>query len=125
MGFGKSNENAPQKQESSHAYGVAPIAALFKDCLQHFERLCSTIESRKLTGNSMNLTRDGCFSKFRTWGSDTGAPTGSLDHGLRKSTRLQQTTKDLLDDLILALQASKTSCFLDWLLPTNRLFLVL
>ena len=107
MGPGKDNDSQTQKPKSSRAYGIPPIATLFNDCLHDFERLCSTIESRKVTGNSPDLMRDGCFSKFCTWGSDTGAPNGSLDHALRKSSRLQQTTKGLLEDLTSALQTSK------------------
>ncbi|MCJ1467362.1 hypothetical protein MMC07_005986 [Pseudocyphellaria aurata] len=88
-------------QESDHRDGIAPLATLFKDCLNSFERLCAaTAESQQVGGELLCSTVHGCFSKFRMWGNDTGAPDGSLDYALRKSSHLQQTTKDLLGDLI-------------------------
>lgn len=105
MGLGGKSQGAARNQESDHVKGLAPIAALFKDCLQRFERLhAATVESLQIGGKSLHSMVDGCFSEFRMWGIDTGAPDGSLDHALRKSSRLQQTTKDLLGDLISTLQ---------------------
>lgn len=109
MGLGGKSQGAARNQESDHVKGLAPIAALFEDCLQRFERLrAATVESLQIGGKSLHSMVDGCFSEFRMWGIDTGAPDGSLDHALRKSSRLQQTTKDLLGELISTLQTSKT-----------------
>ena len=96
-----------RKQESSHAYEKAPIAAMFEDCLQYFERI-DMIQDPEMAGFP-NL--DGYFSRFRQWGSDTGAQTRALDHTLRKASQLQQATKDLLRDLLTALQNSKIHAF--------------
>lgn len=110
MRRGGSIQGAPRGQKSDHEKGIAPIAALFEDCLQHFERLrAATVESRQI--KPLHSMVDGCFSKFRMWGSDTGAPDGSLDHALRKSSRLEQTTKDLAEDLLSTLRTSKTLVF--------------
>lgn len=112
MGREGKSQDATRNHESDQEKGIAPIAALFKDCLQQFERLCAaTVESQQIGGKSLNSMIDGCFSKFRMWGRDTGAPDGLLDHALRKSSRLQQTTKDILGDLLSTLRTSKTFVF--------------
>lgn len=109
MGRGGNSQDAARNQESDHEKGIPPIAALFKDCLQDFERLCAaTVESQQIDGLSLCSMVDGYLSKFRTWGSDTGALDGSLDRALRKSSRLQKTTKDLLGDLLSTLRTCKT-----------------
>lgn len=112
MGHGGNSQGAARNQESDHEKGIAPIAALVEDCLQHFERLCAaTVESQQIDGLSLYSMVDGYFSKFRMWGSDTAASGGSLDRALRKSSRLQQTTKDLLGDLLSTLRTCKTPVF--------------
>ena len=98
---------ATRKQERDQARGIAPIAAHFENCLQHFERLCATLNSRQYGGKHMYSAVDGCLSDFRIWGNDTGAPDGLLDHALRKSSRLQKAAKDLLIDLLSTLHTSK------------------
>lgn len=113
MGRGGKSQGAGRSQESDHEKGIGPIAALFEDCLQQFERLCAaTMESQHIAGKTLYSMVDGCFSKLRMWGRDTGASDGSLDHALRKSSRLQQTTKDLLGDLLSTLRTSKSLVFL-------------
>ena len=108
MELGEIGQSPARKQESDYENGIAPIAALFEDCSQCFERLCATtVESRHIGETSLHSMVDGCFSELRSWGGETGAPDGSLDHALRKSSRLQQTTKDLLGDLISTLRISK------------------
>lgn len=96
-----------RERESRQADGIAPIAALFENCLQQFERLCATLECRQDDGKYMYLAVDGSLSEFRVWGNDTGAPDGLLDHALRKSSGLQQAAKDLLADLLSTLHTSK------------------
>lgn len=111
-GRGENSQGAARNQESDHEKGIAPIAALFENCLQQFERLCAaTAEYQQIDGLSLYSLVDGCFSKFRIWGSDTAASGGSLDRALRKSSRLQQTAKDLLGDLLSALRTCKTLLF--------------
>ena len=150
------------KQESSRAHEVAPISALYEDCLQYFQQLCNIAEAsqadkervvkvakehverelmrhdrqadderaanianenaeEELLRQASQVSRarylivDDCFSKFRDWGSNTGASSRSLDHALRKSSELQQTTKELLKDLFSTLSHSKS---IDFLVPT-------
>ncbi|KAL8941508.1 MAG: hypothetical protein Q9216_002190 [Gyalolechia sp. 2 TL-2023] len=98
-----------RKHEKSHAYGTAPIAALYEDCLGCFERLCSIIETDEEMEDASNPVIEGPFSRFRQWGNDTGAPKRSLDHALRKASHLQEATKDLLRDLLSALQTLQES----------------
>jgi hypothetical protein len=38
--------------------------------------------------------------RLRVWGNDTGASSRSLDHALRKSSRLQTQVADLLRELL-------------------------
>lgn len=99
--------SAMRKQERDQARGIVPISAHFENCLQHFERLCATLDSRQYGGKYMYSAVDGYLSEFRMWGNDTGAPDGLLDHALRKSSRLQKATKDLLIDLLSTLHTSK------------------
>jgi hypothetical protein len=82
---------------------IAPIAALFEDCRQNFERLCVTARgvsdpnSGVLDPNSI-LIEDN-YGKFLAWGNDTGASSRSLDHTLRKDYDLSVVTLDLLKTL--------------------------
>ena len=103
--------SATRKQENDNFYGIAPIAAHFEDCLQSFERLYATLESRQLGGKDMVAAVDGSLGEFRIWGNDTGAPDGLLDHALRKSSHLQKAVKDLLVDLLSTLRSSKILIF--------------
>lgn len=103
--------NSFQRHEESHAYGTAPIAALYEDCLGFFERLRSIIETDDEIEDASDPVIEGSFSKFRQWGSDTGAPNRSLDHALRKASQLQEATKDLLRDLLSALQTRRSCPF--------------
>ena len=96
-----------EKQESSHAYRIAPIAAIYEDCVQYFEQICTVMDSNPEAWETRSSQINDCFSKFRDWGNATKAPTRSLDHALRKSSRLQETTKDLLEDLLSMLHTSK------------------
>lgn len=108
MGLERKTTGAAYKRENDQTFGIAPIAAHFEYCLQYFERLSASLESRPSGGNYIYSTVDGCLSEFRIWGNDTGAPEGLLDHALRKSSRLQKAAKDLLIDLYSTLRASKT-----------------
>ena len=103
----KKTTSAAYRRENDQTYGIAPIAAHFENCLQYFERLSASLESRPSEGNDIYSTVDGCLSEFRIWGNDTGAPEGLLDHALRKSSRLHKAAKDLLMDLDSTLRTSK------------------
>lgn len=107
MGLEKKTTGAARKHGYDQAYGIAPIAAHFENCLQYFERLSASLESRPFGEKYIYSTVDGCLSEFRIWGNDTGAPEGLLDHALRKSSRLQKAAKDLLMDLLSTLRSSK------------------
>ncbi|KAL8834257.1 MAG: hypothetical protein Q9170_003844 [Blastenia crenularia] len=95
-----------RKNENSHAYETAPIAAIFEDCLQFFERLCTITEIDEEAEQAGFPMIESSYDRFRQWGNETGAPNRSLDHALRKSSHLQQATKDLLTDLLSALMTS-------------------
>ena len=109
MGTEREKYRAVRSQGSSRAYEIAPIAALFEDCLQYFEQLCTIMESDEAAWQPRHILIDDYFSKFRDWGSNTGASSRALDHALRKASRLQETTKDLLQDLRTTLHTSKTA----------------
>lgn len=108
MEIGKRIAVPVRKQKNDEANGIAPIAAHFENCLQHFERLYATLQSSQSGGEDMLSAVDCSLSEFRVWGNDTGAPEGLLDHGLRKSSHLQNAAKDLLTDLLSTLCTSKT-----------------
>ncbi|MCJ1405770.1 hypothetical protein MMC11_009000, partial [Xylographa trunciseda] len=99
MEAAKGGYSGPEKEESNYAYKIAPIAAVFEDCLQYFEQTCNIMESNPDAWELKFALIDGCFSRFREWGHATKAPSRSLDYALRKSSRLQETTRSLLDDL--------------------------
>lgn len=96
-----------RNQERTHAHKIAPIAALFEDCLQCFAELCTIMEVNEDAWKPQHVMVDGSFSKFRDWGRDTLAFNRSLDHALRKASRLQETTKDMLETLLSTLHDSK------------------
>lgn len=115
-------ENTEQKftsvpeNESSQASNTAPIAVLFKDCLQDFGKLIKVMKDNDVWKHNY-LALDAYQSKFRQWSSDTGASDRSLDHALRKSSQLQETTIDLLKELRSALSTSKaTASFLPFII---------
>ena len=101
------SEGDGRSQGNIHAYETAPIAAIFEDCLQCFERLSGIIEVIQEADKAQYPMIEGSFSKFRQWGSDTGTPKRSLDHALRKAPQLQQATVDLLSDLLSSLHIGK------------------
>ena len=107
MAMVKERPGGMRNQERSHAHKMAPIAALFEDCLQCFAELCTIMEADEDAWKPQHVLVDGSFSKFREWGSDTGASNRSLDHALRKASRLQETTKDMLETLLSTLHDSK------------------
>jgi hypothetical protein len=88
----------------------APIAAEFEECVQLYYQLCSSMEADSMMWSDAQIPLDDGFSKFRAWGNDTGACTWSLDHALRKSSRLQQQVLDLLRDLREELQRGEFAC---------------
>lgn len=77
-----------------------PIAAGFEDCLQLFEQLVSAMEADSTTWKPAEVVplKDD-FSKLKAWGNETGASSRSLDHALRKASKLQQQVSELLDEL--------------------------
>ncbi|MCJ1381135.1 hypothetical protein MMC17_004244 [Xylographa soralifera] len=103
----KGNYIGPEKKESNYAYKIAPIAAVFEDCLQYFEQSCTIMESNPDAWEFRYPLINGCFSRFREWGHATKAPSRSLDYALRKSSRLQETTRSLLDDLLVTLHTTR------------------
>lgn len=65
MGREKQSTSIAYGHKNDQAYGIAPIAAHFENCLQYFERLSASLESRPSEGNSIYSTVDGCLSEFR------------------------------------------------------------
>ncbi|KAL9120119.1 MAG: hypothetical protein Q9187_003323 [Circinaria calcarea] len=98
-----------RNHERSHAYKMAPIAALFEDCLQSFAELCTIMEANEDAWRFQHFMLDASFSKFREWGNDTGASDRSLDHILRKASRLQDATKNMLETLLSTLHETRGS----------------
>jgi hypothetical protein len=86
----------------------SPIAAEFEECVQLFYQLCSSMEADGVMWSDTQIPLDDGFSKLRAWGNDTGACSWSLDHALRKSSRLQQQVLDVLKDLRDELQKALT-----------------
>lgn len=89
-----------------------PIAAGFEDCLQLFEQLVSAMEADSTTWKPAEVVplKDE-FSRLRAWGNDTGASSRSLDHALRKASKLQRQVSDLLDELRDNTQKGKLSLY--------------
>ena len=107
MEINRSTLDGQPQREKSQAYKTAPIAAIFEDCLQCFEQLESVIETDPEEESIGYSAIERAFRQFRQWGNDTGAPSRSLDHALRKASQLRQATEDLLQDLHFALNSSK------------------
>lgn len=112
--------------ESSHSLSSAPIATHFDDCQESFRKLSTTMKnqdcfegcqesfsqlstttSNRETQQPSSISLDGFYSRFRQWGLVTGASNRSLDYALRKSSRLQDSTIDLLKDLLWALNTGR------------------
>jgi hypothetical protein len=85
-----------RRHKSSSNPQIAPIAAIFEDCCQNFERLCVT--ARRNADPSSILVEDN-YGKFLAWGNDSGASSRSLDHTLRKDSILSAMALDLLKTL--------------------------
>src|SRR5438045_7920482 len=77
----------------------APVAAEYEECIQLFQQICSSMEADSMMWADAQIPMDDGFAKLRAWGNDTGATSWSLDHSLRKSSRLHQQVLDLLQDL--------------------------
>lgn len=88
-----------QPRESS------PIATLFSECVKLIDDLGSLVDSQKLSWAEASVPLDINASKLRAWGNDTGAASRSLDHALRKASRLRQQVLLLLSNLKHDLQA--------------------
>ena len=106
-----STENYP-RTENQKQFRKLPIAAVFEDCIQYFEQLCTIVECNPEAWESIAFPITDCFTKFRDWGSATKAPSRALDHALRKSSQLQEATRGLLEDLLNTLHNSKIIAFL-------------
>lgn len=85
-----------RRQKNSRNPLIAPIAALFEDCRQNFERLCVTA---RRNGDPNSVLAEDSYGKFLAWGNDSGASTRALDHTLRKDSSLSAMTLDLLKTL--------------------------
>ena len=101
------------QQRSREALAVrakAPIAAHLEDCLQAFARLSAVLRSNlnqeEENKNLNGLVSDGfykivddCSGRLVSWGRESGASSKELDHSLRFSSRLKDTTLEFLKDL--------------------------
>lgn len=80
----------------------ALLAALFEDCLQAFLQLTSATKVNLRWNLCYSRVKDN-YSRLSVWGNETGASSRhldrSLDYKLRKSSRLQIKTAELLGDL--------------------------
>jgi hypothetical protein len=90
---------ALRDQECKELRAKAPIAAQFEDCSQLLSRLCATLTSSLPTSEQISLLAEDCETKLKIWGHDAGADSRALDHALRDSLRLRETTAQLLEEL--------------------------
>lgn len=89
---------AQREQEQSELRSKSPIAALFEDCSQLLNRLCSTLYACATAGQITRLAED-CEVKLKIWGHDSGAESRGLDHRLRHSVSLKEAVLQLLEEL--------------------------
>ena len=80
----------------------AVLAAIYEDCLQAFLQLTSATKVNLVLKPWYSTLKDE-YGRLSAWGDETGASSRqldlSLDYSLRKSTRLQAKTAELLGDL--------------------------
>lgn len=65
-----------------------PVAAEYEDCTQRFDMLNSVMEANESTWEPYQNLLNDYRSRLTTWGVDTGARSRTIDHTLRKSSRL-------------------------------------
>ena len=104
METGQINTGSSRGRDNETGHRKAPVAAMFEDCLQSFERVCEIVKNNQGADIPGYAIIDGSLGRFRQWGYDTGAPKRLLDHSLRKAPHLQRATTDLLEDLLSGLQ---------------------
>lgn len=85
-----------------------PIAVEFENCVQSFNSLCSAMEANQLAWEAKYALIRECRGEFRAWGDDTGALKGSLDHALRKNSRMRDVTIELLEDMTGEVRSSRS-----------------
>ncbi len=115
MEFQMAEWKAQRELEQSELRSKAPIAALFEDCSQLLNRLCSTLcASAPVTGQASLLAED-CEVKLKIWGHDSGAESRGLDHRLRQSASLKEAVLQLLEELRdVLLEGTSPKPFLTW-----------
>jgi hypothetical protein len=86
-------------QQNGQPREASPIAASFSECVQLMDQLVSLADSQKFPWTGASVSLDIHASKLRAWGNDTGAASRSLDHALRKASRLKQQVLLLLSSL--------------------------
>jgi len=105
----------PITQVRNHQTGqpreASPISTSFDKCLKFIDQLSSIQDAHNLALVGSPVCFDAHASKLRAWGNDTGASSWSLDHTLRKASRLQQQVLLLLNGLQYDLQTGNAkSC---------------
>jgi len=92
-----------------------PIAAEFEDCAQVFQQLCSSLEAGSTAWGGSESKLVGLFGRLRAWGNESGASTRSLDHRLRKASKLQNQVLEFLGDFKIDLEnGMPPSCSVDF-----------
>jgi len=104
--------------QKSNARRKTPIAAEFEDCIQVFQQLCSSLEAGSTAWGGSDSELAGLFGRLRSWGNESGASTRSLDHRLRKASRLQNQVLEFLGDLKVDLESGKLHDVLWYLITT-------
>jgi len=95
--------------QNSKARRRTPIAAGFEDCIQVFHQLCSSFEAGSTAWGGSDGEFGGLFGRLRAWGNESGASTRSLDHRLRKASRLQKQVLEFLVDLKIDIENGMSS----------------
>ncbi|KAK3318119.1 hypothetical protein B0H66DRAFT_516243 [Apodospora peruviana] len=93
------DSKAQRSQQNLALKAKAPIAANLEDCLQSFARLCAILTSTGAEFDGLAKLADDCLARLASWGHESGTSSKALDHALRFSTELRETTLDWLTDL--------------------------
>ena len=113
--FGLTGTNAVREKTAQEkaAREKAPVAAEFESCTERFDRLNIVMEANETTWEPYHILLNDYRSRLATWGIDTGASSRTIDHTLRKASRLKGHTLDILEELHASLQNSELKLSID------------
>lgn len=85
-----------------------PIAAQLEDCTQLLHRLSASLEACLPVSEKLYTSADDSLMKLILWGNEVGANSRALDHALRRSRQLNETTLENLSDLYIAVEKGQS-----------------